>query len=90
MYGVVWCTWRNKSVWVDTVRAGVCTMGPELCHWVRCDAGVPGDYGVPMRMVDLFTLLCAGRRELVAETSVAEANATMCWYAVRELVAKSV
>jgi len=57
----------RKSVWVDTVRAGVCTVDPELCHWVRRSTGVPGDYGTPMRMVDLFTLLCAGRRELMAK-----------------------
>ena len=57
---------------------GVCTMDPDICHWVRQFIGI-GDKprSIPMRLRDLVTVLLPRQAHLLAGSHTAGADAHM-------------
>ena len=70
----------------QSVSYGVCTMDPEIGHWVRQQAGI-GDKErkTPMRLRDMVSLLLPDSKELLKAHHSAGGDARMHWLLCREL-----
>ena len=74
------------ELWGQSVSYGVCTMDPEIGHWVRQQAGI-GDKErkTPMRLRDMVSLLLPDCKELLKAHHSAGGDARMHWLLCREL-----
>ena len=74
------------ELWGQSVSYGVCTMDPEIGHWVRQQAGI-GDRErkTPMRLRDMVSLLLPDSKELLKAHHSAGGDARMHWLLCREL-----
>ena len=75
-----------RCAWDQRVREGLCTMDPDICHWVRQLIGI-GDKprNIPMRLRDLVAVLLPHQAHLVARNHTAGADAHMHMLISREL-----
>ena len=74
------------DVWDKGVREGLCTMDPDICHWVRQLIGI-GDKprSIPMRLRDLVSVLLPRQTHLLARSHTAGADAHMHMLVALEL-----
>ena len=77
---------ETNELWGQSVSHGVCTMDPEIGHWVRQQAGI-GDKErkTPMRLRDMVSLLLTDSKELLKAHHSAGGDARMHWLLCREL-----
>ena len=82
---------RVRDVWDKGMREGLCTMDPDICHWVRQFIGI-GDKprSIPMRLRDLVTVLLPRQAHLLARSHTAGADAHMHLLIARELQRRAV
>ena len=75
-----------SGAWDQRVREGLCTMDPDICHWVRQIIGI-GDKprSIPMRLRDLVAVLLPGQAHLIAGNHTAGADAHMHMLLSQEL-----
>ena len=75
-----------REAWSNGVREGLCTMDPNICHWVRQLIGI-GDKprSTPMRLRDLVTVLLPRQAHLLARSHTAGADAHMHMLIAQEL-----
>ena len=75
-----------RDVWNKNVREGLCTMQPDICHWVRQLIGI-GDKprSIPMRLRDLVTVLLPRQAHLLVRSHTAGADAHMHMLVALEL-----
>jgi hypothetical protein len=80
-----------RDVWDKGVREGLCTMDPDICHWVRQFVGI-GDKprSIPMRLCDLVTVLVPRQAHLLSRSHTAGADAHMHLLVARELQRRAV
>ena len=80
-----------REAWSNGVREGLCTMDPDICHWVRQFVGI-GDKprSIPMRLRDLVTVLLPRQAHLLARSHTAGADAHMHLLIARELQRRAV
>ena len=80
-----------REAWSNGVREGLCTMDPDICHWVRQSVGI-GDKprSIPMRLRDLVTVLLPRQTHLLARSHTAGADAHMHLLIARELQRRAV
>ena len=80
-----------RDVWDKGVRDGLCTMDPDICHWVRRCIGI-GDKprSIPMRLRDLVTVLLPRQAHLLARSHTAGADAHMHMLVALELRRRAV
>ena len=79
-----------RDRWAGVVRDGVCTMDPDVAHWVRRMMGIADiPYFIPMRLADMVAGLCPGAKDLLAEQHRAGKDATMHWKLCRELTRRA-
>ena len=75
-----------REMWAQSVSYGVCTMDPEIGHWIRQQAGI-GDRErkTPMRLRDAVALLLPDSKELLKAHHSAGGDARMHWLLCQEL-----
>ena len=75
-----------RGDWDQRVREGLCTMDPDICHWVRQSIGI-GDKprSIPMRLRDLVAVLLPQQVHLLARSHTAGADAHMHMLISQEL-----
>ena len=80
-----------REAWSNGVREGLCTMDPDICHWVRQIIGI-GDKprSIPMRLRDLVAILLPRQAHLLARSHTAGADAHMHLLVARELQRRAV
>ena len=76
----------SAGTWEQMVREGLCTMNPDICHWVRKQIGI-GDKprSIPMRLRDLISILLPHHAGLVAQNHHAGVDAHTSMLVVQEL-----
>lgn len=76
--------------WAQIVRDGMCTMDPDVGHWVRKMIGI-GDKprNIPMRLMDLVKTLLPDRSDLLANHHDAGTDSYMHWLVASELMARA-
>ena len=76
----------SAGTWDQVVREGLCTMDPDICHWVRRQIGI-GDKprSIPMRLRDLISILVPHHARLVAQNHHAGVDAHMTMLLAQEL-----
>ena len=80
-----------REAWSNGVQKGLCTMDPDICHWVRQFVGI-GDKprSIPMRLRDLISVLLPRQAHLLARSHTAGADAHMHLLIARELQRRAV
>ena len=64
--------------WATVARMGVCTMDPDIAHWVRTMMGTTDiPYFIPMRLTDMVLALLPGAKDLLAKHHRANTDALM-------------
>ena len=76
----------SAGIWEQVVGEGLCTMNPDICHWVRKQIGI-GDKpkNIPMRLRDLISILLPHHAGLVAQNHHAGVDAHMSMLVAQEL-----
>ena len=80
-----------REAWTNGLREGLCTMDPDICHWVRQFVGI-GDKprSIPMRLRDVVMVLLPRQTHLLARSHTAGADAHMHLLIARELQRRAV
>ena len=78
------------ATWAHIVRDGMCTMDPDVGHWVRKMIGI-GDKprNIPMRLMDLVKTLVPERSGLLVDHHDAGTDSYMHWLVASELLARA-
>ena len=75
------------SSWVNIVQKGICTMAPDIGHWVRNMTGINDmPRSIPMRLDDLIKTLLPEYKELLANHHDAGTDSHMHWLVASELL----
>ena len=81
----------SAGTWEQMAREGLCTMDPDICHWVRKQIGLADKpRSIPMRLRDLITILLPQHAQLVAQNHHAGVDAHMHVLLAQELRRRAV
>ncbi len=79
-----------SAEWGAIVRKGICTMDPDIAHWVRQQVGwTDVARFVPIRLVDAVKALLPEHAHLVEDHHDAAIDCHMHWLLARDLSSRA-